>query len=187
MLIKLNSTVNLLKRVWMMVVFSSILVLATACGSSTTATGNPVGGVSAQESSSASSASNTTDACTLLTKDDVSTALGMPVDTATSSGLGGVCTYTAGNLKIEFTKAGQTGGKKAMETTLTNLGDLALVVPGLGDQAFYNTNSGNALFLLKGDAEYLFNISDLNYQSLDPTDVQAKEKVIAEQLLSHLP
>ena len=127
------------------------------------------------------------DACTLLTKDDVSKVLGSPVDTATGSGLGGVCTYTSKNLKIDFTVAGHTGGAKAMATTLARLGDIALVVPGLGDQAFYNTDSANGLFVLKGDAEYLFNMSDVTYQPLDPNVVQATEKALAVQLLSHLP
>jgi glycerol-3-phosphate dehydrogenase len=74
-----------------------------------------------------------------------------------------------------------------MNTTLANLGNLALVVPGLGDLAFYNTNSANALFVLKGDAEFLFGMSDLNYQELDPAVVQATEKSLAVKLLGNLP
>jgi hypothetical protein len=91
-------------------------------------------------------------------------------------------------LSIEFTIAGHTGGAKAMATQLQRLGDLAQVVPGLGDQAFYNTNSAVAspLFLLKGDAEYLFSMSDTTYQPLDPAMVQATEKALAEQLLINL-
>ena len=127
------------------------------------------------------------DACTLLTKEDVSKVLGSPVDTATGSGLGGVCTYTAKNLEIDFTVAGHTGGIKAMAIDFARLGNLALVVPGLGDQAFFNTNSAYALFVLKGDAEYLFGMSDTTYQPLDPAFVQATEKALAVQLLSHLP
>jgi len=126
------------------------------------------------------------DACSMLTKDDVSKVLGTPVDTATGSGLGGACTYTAKNLSIIFILS-HTGGIKAMTIDLARLGNLALVVPGLGDQAFYNTNSAYALFLLKGDAEYNFSMSDLTYQPLDPTVVQATEKALAVQLLSHLP
>jgi hypothetical protein len=123
----------------------------------------------------------------MLTKNDVSKVLGSPVDTATGSGLGGVCTYTSKNLEIDFTIAGHTGGAKAMAIDLARLGNLALVVPGLGDQAFYNTNSSYALFVLKGDAEYLFNMSDVTYQPLDPAVVQTTEKALAVQLLSHLP
>ena len=62
----------------------------------------------------------------------------------------------------------------------------ALAVPGLGDQAYYNTNSASALFVLKGDAEFLFSMSDLNYQPLDMATVQTTEKALAEQTLSNL-
>ena len=141
-----------------------------------------------QESTQSPSTSDSSavDACALLTKEDVSKVLGVPVLTAESSGLGGLCTYKTEKLEILFLTAGNTGGIKAMNTTQSRLGDLALVVPGLGDLAFYNTNSANALLLLKGDAEYNFNISDLNYQPLDPAYVQATEKALAEQLLSIL-
>lgn len=112
--------------------------------------------------------------------------LGAPVDSEVESSPGGMCTYTSKNLSIQFLIAGHTGGAKVMKTTLERLGDLALVVPGLGDQAFYNTNSANTLFLLKGDAEYNFSISDVNYQPLDPEVVKATEKALAEQLLGKL-
>jgi predicted small secreted protein len=181
--------------------------LLVACGQTAAPAGNPVQAtvapvqatvapvaatvapVAANNSQSSGANSNPSgpDACTLLTKDDVSKVLGTPVDTATGSGLGGVCTYTAKNLKIDFTVAGHTGGAQAMATDFARLGNLALVVPGLGDQAFYNTNSAYALFVLKGDAEYLFGMSDVTYQPLDPTVVQATEKALAVQLLSHLP
>ena len=74
-----------------------------------------------------------------------------------------------------------------MATTLARLGNVAQVVPGLGDQAFFNTNSANGLFVLKGDAQYLFNMSDTTFQPLDPAMVQATEKALAVQLLSKLP
>ena len=138
-----------------------------------------------QVSATISPQSNAADPCILLTQDDVSKVLGEAVLTAEGSGLGGVCTYKTSNLGIDFTLS-NTGGIKAMNTTLTNLGDLALVVAGLGDQAFYNTNSASALFVLKGDAEYLFQMSDLNYQPLDPAYIQATEKALAERLLSKL-
>jgi hypothetical protein len=173
--------------------------LLAACGQTAAPTVNPapatvapvaatVAPVPATVAPAAANNSNPSgpDACTLLTKDDVSKVLGTPVDTATGSGLGGVCTYTAKNLKIDFTVAGHTGGAKAMATNLARLGNLALVVTGLGDQAFYNTNSANMLAVLKGDSEYLFNMSDLNYQPLDPAVVQATEKALAVQLLSNL-
>jgi hypothetical protein len=182
-------------RFWMISILESVVLLASACGSAASPTTAPVAAAPTSESAAAAtqgsapagSSANTPDPCTLLTKDDVSKVLGVPVLTAELSGLGGVCTYTTSNLKIDFTTTGQMGGIQAMNTTLTNLGALALVVPGLGDQAFYNTNSANALFVLKGDAEYLFSMSDLNYQELDPAVVQATEKALAEQMLSNLP
>ncbi len=186
-------------RFRMISVMACVILLATACGSAAVTPANPtvdLGNVAptsqavavpTQVPTPAGSSANTPDPCTLLSKDDVSKVLGVPVLTAELSGLGGVCTYTTSNLKIDFTTTGYTGGAKAMSTTLANLGELALVVPGLGDQAFYNTNSASALFVLKGDAEYLFSMSDLNYQELDPAVVQATEKALAEKMLANLP
>ena len=192
----------LANRLGILIAISSIAFIAAACGSSIAPSVNPAAVpvdnavpttesavVPTQVSTPAMPPSKYPDACTVLTKDEVSKVLGTPVDTAISAGLGGVCTFTSKNLKIDFTIAGHTGGMQAMKTQLARLGDLALVVPGLGDQAFYNTNPdiGSPLFLLKGDAEYLFNMSDTTYQPLDPTVVQATEKALAEQLLSNLP
>ena len=201
MLPKMKYPPILASRVGMIIAFSAIVFLAAACASSVAPSAAPVSApvntapavvaavAPTEASTPALPSSNYPDACTLLTKDAVSKVLGTPVDTAVSTGLGGVCTYTskAASLKIDFTIAGHTGGMAAMKSTLASLGDLALVVPGLGDQAFYNTNSASALFLLNGDAEYLFGLSDLNFQPLDPAVVQATEKSLAEQLLSNLP
>ena len=186
-------------RVGMLLALSGIVLLAAACGSSVPPTANPPvvppGNAPATAAPAVApiqalipvSASNYPDACTVLSKDDVGKVLAAPVDTAVSSGLGGVCSYTSKNLKIDFTIAGHTGGAQAMNTQLARLGDLAQVVPGLGDQAFYNTNSANTLFVLKGDAEYLFSMSDTTFQPLDPAMVQATERALAVQLLSKLP
>jgi len=197
---KLKFPSILSKRYGIMIAISSIVLLAAACGSSalppanlaivpenTAPTAESVAAPT-QVSTPAISSSKYPDACTVLTKDDVSKVLGTPVDTAVSSGMGGVCNFTAKNLSIQFLIAGHTGGKKAMAITLARLGDLALVVPGLGDQAYYNTNpdGGDPLFLLKGDAEYNFSVSDKTYQPLDPTVVKATEKALAVQLLTKL-
>jgi hypothetical protein len=198
MLNKLKFRSNLASRAGMLMAISSIFFLATACGTTVAPASNPTAAsesvpattvaavVPTQESAPVNPSSKAPDACSLLTQEDVSKVLGKPVDTAVVSGMGGVCTYTSKNLSIDFTIAGHSGGLKAMKTTLERLGDLALVVPGLGDQAFYNTNSANALLVLKGDAEYMFGMSDVNYQPLDPAVVQATEKAMAEQLLSKL-
>ena len=196
---KLKSSSIQPNRFWMMSIIACIALIATACGSSTVTPAIPTvdsgnilptlqaAAVPTQVSAPAGASANTADACTLLSKDDVSNVLGVPVLTVVLSGLGGVCTYTTSNLKIDFTTTGNTGGIQAMNTTLANLGNLALVVPGLADQAFYNTNSASALFVLKGDAEYLFSMSDLNFQPLDPAVVQATEKSLAVKMLGNLP
>jgi hypothetical protein len=174
-------------RIWLAVVVSSILLIATACGSgaatpASASTDAPAAAVATQADVAASNA----DACTLLTQADVAKVLGSAVDSAEASGLGGTCTYKAGNTRIDLSLS-HTGGKKAMEQTQASLGDMALAVPGLGDLAFYNTNSASALFVLKGDAEYMFSMSDMTYQPMDMSYVQTTEKALAEQLLSNLP
>jgi hypothetical protein len=195
---KINSALIQPNRFGMMIVLTSIALLSAACGSAAAAPANqtttPLDVAPAAQSAVTptqvaavpNSPSNKIGACTLLTKEDASKALGVPIDTAEEAGLGGVCTYTASTLKATLTVS-HTGGIQYMKDTLTKLGDLALVVPGLGDQAFYNTNSFiNELMVLKGDAVYLIDVSDSG-QSLTPEVTQAKEKALAVQLLSHLP
>jgi len=123
------------------------------------------------------------DACTLLTQADVSKVLGQAVDAGTSKGLGGVCSYSTNNISIDLTVS-HTGGIKFMQDTRAKLDQSALDVPGLGDEAFYNVNS-YTLFVRKGDAVYMFNYTDSSSQ-LTQEDRLAKEKALAEQLLSHL-
>jgi thioredoxin 1 len=167
-------------RFLMMIVISSLAIFAIACASTAGSTANPV-----NSSGGAAASSAKVDACILLTKDDVSKALGVTVDTIESKGLGGVCSYKTKNLSIDLTVL-HTGGIKYLNDTIAKIGDLALQVPGLGDQAFYNTNSiVNALFVRKGDAAYLISVN-ASGQTLTPPDVQAKEKALAVQLLSHL-
>jgi len=186
-------------RFWATFTISSMVVLATACGS---AAGTPVNPVATtgnvpptstlvnapiQVATNASSSSDKADACTYLTQDDVSKALGITVDAGVSSGLGGVCTYTTTDLNAELTVT-HTGGIKYLADTLVKLGDLALVVPGLGDQAFFNTNSFiNALFVRKGDVAFIISVSDLTYTTFTPEDLQAKEQALAEQMFTHIP
>jgi hypothetical protein len=167
-------------RYWLMVVISSLAIVAVACGSTAGSSANPV-----KSSGGAASSSTKVDACTLLTKEDVNKVLGVTVDTIESKGLGGVCSYKTTNLSIDLTVL-HTGGTQYLNDTISKIGNLALLVPGLGDQAFYNTNSiVNALFVRKGDAAYLISVS-ASGQLLTPADVQAKEKALAVQLLSHL-
>ena len=168
--------------------------LFAACGQVSAPTTNPVlppvitGApvvIPTEIPTSASSNTVTSDACSLLSNDEVSTALGQTVVSAVSSGLGGVCSYTASNLKFDLTVS-NTGGTKYVEQTMTKLGDMAQVVPGLGDKAFFNTNV-NSLIVLKGDAVFLFDISDINYQPMDDVARQNMQKTLAEQLIRNLP
>jgi hypothetical protein len=186
-------------RFWMLFAVTSMLVLVTACGGAAATPANPVDttgnvvptsapvDVPTQVSTVANTSSGKADACTYLTQDDVSKALGITVDLGVSSGLGGVCTYTTTDLKVDLTVT-HSGGTKYLADTLVKLGDLALVVPGLGDQAFFNTNSFvNALLVRKGDVAFIVSVSDLTHTTFTPEDLQAKEKALTEQMFTHLP
>jgi hypothetical protein len=187
-----------------LIAIAGIVVLAAACGSAAAPTADSVVAAPAtvpaqaaapavvptQDSSSSSSSPlnpvGDAEACTVLSKDDVSKVSGAPVDSAVASGLGGVCTYISKNLNIVFTIVAHSGSTKSWNQNLVRLGDAAQLVPGVGDQAFYNTNTSDFLVLNK-DAEYIFSVSDVNYQPLDPALVQSTEKALAEAMLSKLP
>jgi hypothetical protein len=124
------------------------------------------------------------DACTFLTKEDVSQVLGVTVDAGTLTGLGGVCTYTTKDASIDLTVT-HTGGAKYLEGIKATVGDTIFVVTGVGDEAYYNTNSSTLVFR-KGDAAYLISYADLSH-SLTDEDKQAKQKALAVQMLTHLP
>ena len=180
---------------WISVLFSlpTVLVLVTACGSAAVTSAIPTDTTSnvvptsapvdlpTQAATIASSPSNEQDACTYLTQADVSKVLAVAVDPGTSSGLGGVCTYVSANLKIDLTVT-HSGGTQYLANVLANLGNLAVTVPGLGDQAFFNTNS---LLVRKGEVAFIFSITDTSY-SLQMPDLQAKEQALAEQMFTHL-
>jgi hypothetical protein len=174
------------KRTVVVALVLGIALLASACGGAVAKPANAAPSTApaaAKEATPpASSKSAAADACALLSKDAVGKVLGQDVVDATGKGLGGVCTYTTKDLTVNLTVS-STGGIKFMSETLTQLGNLALVVPGLGDQAYFNLNS-NTLFVLKGDAVYLFNINNSSYQY--PEDGQAKQKALAEELLKSL-
>ena len=174
------------KRTGMIALISIIAILVSACGGSTvkpSAEAPAAAPTSAPAANSpASSDSNTQNACNLLSKEDVGKVLGQDVGDAVESGMGGVCTFTSKDLTFILTVS-STGGIKFMSETLAKLGDAAQVVPGLGDQAFYNSDS-KTLFALKGDAVFLFNLNNSNYQF--PENGQALQKALAEQLISNL-
>lgn len=150
--------------------------------SATPPTVTPIATVNSKSSAVSSTASNA-DACTLLTKDDVSKVFGQAVDTVTGKGLGGVCDYTAKNLSFSLTVI-HSGGTKYVNDTRTKLGSSALDVPGLGDEGLYNVNS-YTLFVRKGDSVYLITYYVSGVQLTDK-DRLAKETALAQQLISRL-
>lgn len=186
MYIKSQLFKNPSKRAGIIAMICGIALLASACsGSAAVSPAAPPESAPAtapEVNPPEDSNTSTQNACALLSKDDVSKVLGQDVVDAAESGMGGVCTYTTKDLTFILTVS-FTGGAKFMPETLAKLGDLALVVPGLGDQAFFNLNT-NSLFALKGDAFFLFNINNSNYQY--PEDGQAKQKALAEQLISNM-
>ena len=123
------------------------------------------------------------DACALMTKDEVSTVLGQAVDTAVVSGMGGVCTYQTKDFSFELTVI-SSGGIKYIQSVRTNLGDSAVIVAGLGDEAVYNPNR-YTLLVRKGDAVYLFFVVQTAGQLTDE-EIQAKDTALATQLFTHL-
>ncbi len=153
------------------------LLVGCAQGAGLTSTS----GVSPEKQTS--SANSSSDTCTLLSQDEVSSVLGQTVTSAEGSGLGGVCTYTTQDFRFDLTVS-STGGVQYLKNVRTNAGDSATTIPGLGNDALFNTNS-NTLFVVKGDAVYLFSLSDTNYSF--PQDGQAKLAGLAAKLVSHLP
>lgn len=188
-----------IKKGWV-VLLAGIVLLATGCGSSTTplATSAPAtqasvlpGGLPSIPKPIPTLPGSTignagSDPCTILTDAEIGEALGVGADTIQRNNMGATCTYASGILIIDLTFT-PTGGIQMMKSLSTNLGDLALVVAGLGDQALYNTNSSNALFVLKGDTVFLIQMSDMSDQALDPVVVRAAEKTLAEKILGRLP
>jgi hypothetical protein len=167
--------------------------LLAACGSVNQPTTNPVPLAGAPVAPAAANNSNPTpaipnakgpDACTFLTREDVSQVLGVTVDAGTLTGLGGVCTYTTKDVSIDLTVT-HTGGAKYLEGLKAKVGDTILAVNGVGDAAVYNTFASSLIFS-KGDAAYLIGMNDLT-QSLTSEDKQAKQQALAMQMLTHLP
>jgi hypothetical protein len=167
--------------------------LLAACGQAATPNANSGASADSQpaaaspKSTDAGSNSSKTDACAFLSKEEVGKVLGETVETVTPKGLGGDCLYDTANLSFDLTVV-HTGAAEYLKTTRAKLGDLALDVPGLGDDAFYNTNSiVNTLFLGVGDAGYLLNVANKpSSNEISPEAVRAMEKALAEQLVSNL-
>jgi hypothetical protein len=148
------------------------------------------------QAASANSAPASAGNCTLLSKDEVGTALGEAVvevrDPAKDSSL---CVYQTQNLILELsfiTKFGGLGDSvQYMQGARTSgVGDAPLDVSGLGDEAFYHGAAIYRLLLVrKGATVYSFGVRNVTAdQSLSsPANAQALEKSIADLLLPRLP
>jgi hypothetical protein len=163
-----------------------IVVLLTACESAAKSTAKPAPIPSSLPPSVIEAAKPDEKICSLLTDEDIGQALGIEPASIQQNSIGKVCTYSDSNMIVTLSYLA-SGGNQAMISTHNNLGSAGVDVPGLGDQAFYNSNSSNALYVLKGDAEYVFLVSNLNDEKLDPGVVRGVEKSLAEILISKLP
>jgi hypothetical protein len=191
-------------------VFSFIFILLgasllAACGaapvSNTVPSGPalaPLAAVSTEVSQSATANANPASApnCSLLSKDEVGTALGEPVlELRDPVKDGSLCVYQTQTMILELSILKKFGGfgdsVKYMEGTKTNgIGDAPVDVPGLGDEAFYHGSAAYRLLLVrKGDTVYSFGVRTVTAdQSLaSPANAQALEKAIADLTLSRVP
>ena len=127
------------------------------------------------------STASSSNACTLLTLADVNKVLGQTFVPDEGTGQYGRCAYTFQLSGIDLLIS-NTGGTKNMKINRTSLAELAVDVPGLGDEAFFNVGS-STLFFRKGDAMYA--LSYLNSR-VTQEDKIAKDTILARLLLSRL-
>ncbi len=185
--------------------FAVILIgasLLAACGaapvSNTVPSGPalaPLAGVATEISQSATANANPASApnCSLLSKDQVGTALGEPVlELRDPVKDGSLCVYQTQTMILELSTLHKFGGfgdsVKYMAGTRTNgIGDAPVDVPGLGDEAFYHGGAAYRLLLVrKGDTVYSFGVRTVTAdQSLaSPANSQELEKAVADLFIN---
>ena len=147
---------------------------------------------STPKSSSTSSIPLTAGNCTLLTKDDVSKVLAQAVEEVRDPVHDGtLCEYQTKNLILQLAVPKVPGltGVQYMQNRRALLGQSVLDVPGLGDEAFYALLTSHAILRVrKGDSVYSFGLKGVSpADTLSLEDAKAKEKALAELLLSKLP
>jgi hypothetical protein len=126
--------------------------------------------------------------CTRLTKDDVGKVLGQTVTDVREEAKGTLCVYQtkAVIFELTFPNTGVISGVKFMENirAINN----STLIPGLGDEAFYNTSSSyRILYVRKGNSVYTFGIrSEPPSQLPSPENIKSMEKTFAELLLTRL-
>ncbi|MDD5370863.1 MAG: hypothetical protein PHQ40_17410 [Anaerolineaceae bacterium] len=140
-----------------------------------------------------SPSTSSTNNCTVLSKDDVSNILGEAVLEVRDPLHDGVlCVYQTKTLILEANTLRKFGGLinsvSYMQDVRTRAGQNAIDVPGLGDEAVYNAATKYILLLVrKGDLVYSFGVRGVSGDYLSLEASQAKEKPLAELVLSHLP
>ena len=158
------------------------LALAACSGAATPpATAAPIGAGGASTaartpaapavSSDTGGAADAAPVCALVTKDDVATAVGYTIATAT--GAGGTCIFQNADPSRYF--AVQLFDNQAGMTPYLNVEDSAQHVAGLGDDAFWASTSG-FLFVRKGDRALLF--LDQEWVLTPETDTTHRDSLI---------
>jgi hypothetical protein len=131
----------------------------------------------------ATPAASITDACTLLTPPEISTAIGVPIDpgkhVVPTSAI--MCSWpqtgatgeTATRVMANFTSLDSF----TKEKTPTNPRVTITPASGIGDEAFYvTTDFGISLYTKKGNTAFVVGVHDM---ALPPNEVKAKEKTLA--------
>jgi len=135
---------------------------------------------STPKSSPTSSTSPTTGNCTLLSKDEISKVLGEAVaEVRDPSKDHALCVYQTKNLILEMGFVTNFGGfgdsVKYMQFIRANAP--AIDVPGLGDEALYNSSTKYIILLVrKGALVYSFGVRGVSGDYLSLADSQAKDK-----------
>jgi hypothetical protein len=183
-------------------IFLFLMLLLAACAPASVPGANPGPATVApaelvnSQSTSAISAPATSGVCTLVSKDDIGTILGEAVDEVRNPDKKGInCVYQTKSLILELNTLHTFGGSGnsvdyMKQTRVNGVGEPALDVPGLGDEAFYHGGAAYRLLLVrKGDTVYSFGVRSVTAdQSLSsPDNAQALEKAVAGLVLSHLP
>ena len=134
--------------------------------------------------------------CTLVSKDEVGTVLGEAVvEVRNPDKKGVICVYQTKNLILELNTLNAFGGfansvEYMKQTRVDGVGEPALDVPGLGEEAFYHGGAAYRLLLVRmGPTVYSIGVRNVTAdQSLSsPANAQDLEKAIAVLVLGNLP
>lgn len=145
---------------------------------------------------SANSAPANAGVCTLASKDEVGTIMGEAVVEVRNPDKKGVnCVYQTQNLILELNTLHTFGAygnseEYMKQTRVNGIGDPAVDVAGLGDDAFYHGSAKYRILLVrKGDTIYSFGVRNVTAdQSLaSPDNAQDLEKAVADLVQSRLP